>query len=187
MNLENPAAFDAASKGTRALLERFDWDGVTLAELYFESREGAANPARFTPMNDDVRREFAKSGGFDPLTLFQSPSPDTTRLRAFLDYRATLASKMQSQWIAEIETLRRNKPDLDLVLTHVDHPYVNRMRNLIGADAGKVLALLERHDFTFLIEDPATIWHLGPQRYPQIAERYRPLTTRFEKLAIDIN
>src|SRR5207249_9472903 len=63
----------------------------------------------------------------------------------------------------------------------------NRMRDLIGADAGKVLPLLEQHDFTFLIEDPATIWNLGPQRYPQIAARYRPLTRSAEKLAIDIN
>ena len=27
-----------------------------------------------------------------------------------------------------------------------------------------------QHDFTFLIEDPATVWNLGPQRYPQIAD-----------------
>jgi predicted secreted protein len=187
MNLQNTAAFAATAKGTRALLDRFDWDGVNLAELYFESLEGVANAARFTPMNDDVRREFAQTGGFDPLTLFQSSSPDTTRMRAFLDYRAALASKLQSQWIAEIETLRRGKPDLDLVLTHVDDRFDNRMRDLIGADAGRVLPLLDQHDFTFLIEDPATIWNLGPQRYPQIAERYRPLTNRFEKLAIDIN
>jgi hypothetical protein len=186
MNLENPAAFDAVAQGTRALLNRFDWDGVNLAELYFESLEGAANPARFTPMNADVRRDFQKTGGFDPLTLFQNAG-NTGRLRTFLDYRAELARKMQSRWIGEIEALRRNKPDLDLVLTHVDDRFDNRMRDLIGADAGKVLPLLRQHDFTFLIEDPATIWNLGPQRYPQIAERYRPLTDRFDKLAIDIN
>src|SRR6185437_9176372 len=39
----------------------------------------------------------------------------------------------------------------------------------------------------FLIEDPATIWNLGPQRYPQIAARYAPLTPAEDKLAIDIN
>ena len=33
--------------------------------------------------------------------------------------------------------------------------------------------MLDAHDFTFLIEDPATIWNLGPQRYPQIAARYQ--------------
>jgi hypothetical protein len=47
--------------------------------------------------------------------------------------------------------------------------------------------LLGEHDFTFLIEDPATIWNLGPQRYLQIAARYQPLTARQNKLAIDIN
>jgi len=61
------------------------------------------------------------------------------------------------------------------------------MREEIGADASRALPLLGEHDFTFLIEDPATIWNLGPQRYPQIAARYQPLTPRQNKLAIDIN
>src|SRR5262249_36307011 len=33
----------------------------------------------------------------------------------------------------------------------------------------------------------ATIWDLGPQRYPQIASRYQPLTQHTNRLAIDIN
>jgi hypothetical protein len=49
------------------------------------------------------------------------------------------------------------------------------------------LPLLGRHAFTFLIEDPATVWHLGPARYKTIAERYEALTPRHEKLAIDVN
>jgi hypothetical protein len=61
------------------------------------------------------------------------------------------------------------------------------MRDLIGADASRVLPLLDQHDFTFLIEDPATIWNLGPQRYPQIAARYQPITQHTDHLAIDIN
>src|SRR5262249_6648143 len=51
----------------------------------------------------------------------------------------------------------------------------------------RVLPLLGEHDFTFLIEDPATVWHLGPRRYPEIAKRYTLLTDRAGKLAIDIN
>ena len=61
------------------------------------------------------------------------------------------------------------------------------MRDLIGADAARVLPLLDQHDFTFLIEDPATVWNLGPERYPKIAEKYQPLTKHADKLAIDIN
>jgi hypothetical protein len=61
------------------------------------------------------------------------------------------------------------------------------MRAKIGADASRALRLLEDHDFTFLIEDPATIWNLGPKRYAEIAARYESLTARQNKLAIDIN
>jgi hypothetical protein len=187
MNLNNPDCFAAVSLGVKQLLGRFDWDGVNLAELYFESLEGAANPARFTPMNQDVRNEFRSLHGFDPLDLFQSAKPDATRLRTFLDYRADLARRQQEQWIGQIEAMRASKPDLDFVLTHVDDRFDTRMHDLIGADAGRVLPLLDRHDFTFLIEDPATIWNLGPQRYPQIAARYQPLTPHTDRLAIDIN
>ena len=187
INLSNPQASAAIGTGVRDLIRRFDWDGVNLAELYFESLEGDANPSRFTPMNDDVRAEFKKINGFDPLEIFKTEARDPARLRAFLDYRAELSRRLQTHWIGEIEAMRAEKPDLDLVLTHVDDRFDTGMRDRIGADASRVLPMLDHHDFTFLIEDPATIWNLGPQRYPQIAARYQPLTKRTDKLAIDIN
>jgi hypothetical protein len=187
MNLANPAALDAVRKGAKNLIERFKWDGVNLAELYYESLEGAANPARFTPMNNDVRRAFQKAKGFDPIELFRPAGAQADRLRTFLDYRAELSRRMQTDWIDFVESIRMGKPDLDLVLTHVDDRFDTRMHDLIGADVSRVLPLLEQHDFTFLIEDPATIWHLGPKRYPEIATRYEPLTKHTDKLAIDIN
>jgi Glycosyl hydrolase-like 10 len=192
MNLAHPQTFDAAAEGVRDLVNRFDWDGMNLAELYFESLEGHDNPARLTPMNDDVRAEFQKKAGFDPKELFDHASPrylskNTAGLKQFLDYRADLTRRMQAAWIAQAEQIRKTKPYLDLTLTHVDDRFDTSMRDKIGADVSAVLPLLSDHDFTFLIEDPATIWNLGPQRYPEIAGRYRPLTPRQDKLAIDIN
>jgi hypothetical protein len=187
INLTNRDSFAAVSLGLTDLIGRFDWDGVNLAELYFESLEGVSNPARFTPMNDDVRAQFQKLNGFDPLQLFETGKSDTQRLRAFLEYRADLTRRQQEEWIGQIEAIRQTKPNLDFVLTHVDDRFDTRMRDLIGADAARVLPMLDQHDFTFLIEDPATIWNLGPQRYPQIASRYQPLTEQAGKLAIDIN
>ena len=73
INLTNRAAFAEASKGVRALIEGYEWDGVNLAELYFESLEGMSNPARFTPMNDDVRAEFKQLHGADPLAVDRAP------------------------------------------------------------------------------------------------------------------
>jgi hypothetical protein len=176
MNLTNRDAFRAVAAGMKDLIGRFDWDGVNLAELYFESLEGVDNPARFTPWNDDVRAAFSKSAG-----------SDAWRTPAFLEFRAELARKAQEEWIGVVEETRRAKPHLDLTLTHVDDRFDTSMREKIGADASRVLPMLSSHDFTFLIEDPATIWNLGPARYPQIAARYKPLTGAQDKLAIDIN
>jgi hypothetical protein len=192
MNLTNRDAFAAVSAGARDLLTRFDWDGVNLAELYFESLEGHENPARFTPLNADVRREFQQSAGFDPLDLFDVKSPrywqkNAPGLAKFLEFRAQLAQRQQTEWIAQIEDLRHVKPQLDLALTHIDDRFDTSMREKLGADAARVLPLLAQHDFTFLIEDPATVWNLGPQRYPQIAARYAPLTPSQDELAIDVN
>jgi hypothetical protein len=189
INLTNRAAFTEASKGVRALIEDYDWDGVNLAELYFESLEGMANPARFTPMNDDVRAEFRAKNGADPIVLFQNPAvADRDKIeRSFLDYRAGLARKQQGEWLGVLEQIRRKKPYLDLALTQIDDRFDPRAHDLLGADASLTLPLLEEHDFTYLIEDPATIWNLGPKRYPQIAAKYQPLTPRQSKLAIDIN
>ena len=192
VNLSRPEAFQAVSAGLRQLVTNFDWDGVNLAELYFESLEGANNPARLTPMNEDVRAEFRKDFGLDPLELFQANSPqhwtkNSVGLARFLDYRAELARRQQTACIGEIESMRKTKPYLDLALTHIDDRFDTSMREKLGADSSRVLPLLGEHDFTFLIEDPATIWNQGPRRYPQIAARYAPMTPAQDKLAIDIN
>ena len=191
MNLENPQVSAEVERGARRLIGAFDWDGVNLAELYFESLEGVANPSRFTPMNGDVRREFQAKYGFDPLELFGERPGPPERMRKFLDYRAALAGRLQQHWLDVMESIRARRPDLDLVVTQVDDRFDTRMKDLIGVDAARAIPLLARHDCTFLVEDPATIWNLGPNRYPQIAARYAPLVQPIpgaaERLAIDIN
>lgn len=187
MNLNNRDCFRMVSKGLSDLIFRFKWDGVNFAELYFESLEGASVPARFTPMSDEVRAQFrATPGGFDPIELW-SKRKDPESLQRFLNFRADLARKMQEEWLYEGEKYRERARDLDIVLTHVDDRFDTRMHDAIGADASRVLPIMSRQDFTFLIEDPATIWNLGPLRYPEIARRYQPLTPRPDRLAVDIN
>jgi hypothetical protein len=186
MNLQNRAAAAAIRAGLKQMIQRFDWDGVNLAELYFESLEGAGNPARFTPMNDDVRAAFQAQSGWDPIELW-TVRTDASSLRRFLDFRAGLVRRMQEDWLGTVESFRDFRPDLDVVLTHVDDRFDTGMKDSIGAEAARVLPLLDSHSFSFLIEDPATVWNLGPQRYPEIAKRYQPLTPHTEKLAIDIN
>lgn len=183
MNLNNPACAKAVKQGIASLIRRFNWDGLNLAELYFESLEGIDNPSRFTPFNDDVRAEFRATHNADPVAVVRDKSHS---LRPkLLEFRASLAQRMQEDWLNEIAIIKRTQPHLDIVLTHVDDKFDNHMRDAIGAESDRLLPQLAKHDFTFLIEDPATIWHLGPQRYPQIAQKY--VTPHQDKLAIDIN
>ena len=192
MNLQNAECKREAAAEINTLLERFDWDGVNVAELYFESLEGASNPARFTPMNDDVRREFTQVGGFDPRELFETGSAHAAgthpeELRKFLDFRAQLAVRMQQEWLDVMDMAKLRKPYLDIVLTHIDDRFEPGIRDALGADAARSLPLVKSHTSTLLVEDPATLWNLGPERYAKLAGKYQELTADRSRLGIDIN
>lgn len=187
MNLANPDCRKAVVKGICDMVKRFDWDGVNLGELYFDGPEGLRNLAEFTPLNDDVRREVMKLHGFDPAELFRGSKSDPRNMRIFLDYRVDLAARLQEFWIAELEKMRTEKPNLDLVLTYVDDRFDTTMRDAIGADAARSIKCIEHHNLTFIVEDPYTLWHLGPKRYRELALRYQPLTARWERMGVDIN
>jgi hypothetical protein len=189
MNLADPDCAKAVEAGLAKLAARFDWDGINLAELYFESLYGPGDPQRFTPLNRLVRAEFQEQHGFDPLELFRRDSPrywerDQASWRRFADYRAGLAQRLQLHWLA---ATRRWRPDLDLVLTHIDDQFDTRMRDHLGADAAALLAASDQFQGTFVVEDPATTWHLGPERYTEIARRYERLAPHPGRLAVDIN
>lgn len=192
MNLHNTACRQEAARRIHKLLQNFDWDGVNLAELYFESLEGAGDSSRFTPMNDDVRREFANLKGFDPKALFEAQSPYASQthreaLRAFLDYRAKLAVQLQREWLDIISEDKTNKPYLDIVVTQIDDRAEPGIRDELGADVTLSLPAIREHRGTLLVEDPATLWNAGPERYKQLANQYRPLRTDRDRIALDIN
>jgi hypothetical protein len=143
-------------------------------------------------MNDDVRAEFKRSAGFDPKLLFVAGSPYAAAqhpdaLRKFLDYRADLAFKMQQEWLGLVDRARSTKPYLDVVLTHIDDRFDTGIRDELGADVARSLPLIQARKSTLLVEDPAPLWALGPERYARLAEKYKPLTPNRSDLAVDIN
>jgi hypothetical protein len=192
MNLQNPECHREIEKQVGILLRRFDWDGVNVGELYFESLEGASNPARFTPLNDDVRAEFRQAEGFDPKLLFDPNSPysggkDPERLHKFLDFRARLASRMQTDWLDVLGRLKSSKPYLDIVLTHIDDRFDPGIRDALGADVARTLPMIQARRSTLLVEDPAPLWGLGAERYSKLVSKYGELTKDRRQIAVDIN
>ena len=189
INLAEPSCFQSVVGGLKKLLSDYDWDGVNLAELYFESLHGPSNPQRFTPMNGWVRVDYRARSGIDPLRFFDSASihfreRDRERWKDFVDYRARLALRLHKQFL---ELIRSAFPNLDLVVTQIDDRFDRRMREFLGADTSALLSIAEQYDFRLVLEDPATLWDRGPERYVEIARQYRRLAPDPERLAIDIN
>ena len=189
VDLADPACAAQVEEGLRGLLTRFRWDGVNLAELYFESLHGPSDPARFTPMSDAVRARAGKSLGFDPLALFDELSPvfwsrDAGAWGRFVDFRVDLALELQQRFL---RFARGVLPQAELIVTQIDDRFDDRMRPFLGADTAALLPVVESLDATLLIEDPAPLWSLGPERYPEIASRYEQIGADPARLAIDIN
>ncbi len=193
MNFQNPDCVAAVKAGTRTLLSRFDWDGVNLAELYFESLLGPDDPAQFTPMNDNVRAAYQKQFGYDPADIFRLASPrywksGDASLRQLYEFRRDLNHDMHEEWLGFLAGLRTADGNpLSLAMTNVDDQYDSKVRDYLGYDNVRLLKILDRIPFTFIIQDPATLWHLGAERYPRIAELYGRLVPNQESLAIDVN
>jgi hypothetical protein len=177
INLLDPAAFQAVSAGMIQLLDGFDWDGLNLSELYFESPQGPENAQRFTPMNDQVRAEFKKQTGIDPVDFFNADSPHhyskhTFAWTTFVDYRADLVVRLHTQVFEQIARVRLHKPYLHTIVTFVDNLYETRMKEALGADMARMWPLSARHPFTLIVEDPASMWSLGPERYSVLGDKY---------------
>jgi pyruvate-formate lyase-activating enzyme len=94
-------------------------------------------------MNDDVRALFRQQAGFDPIELFGARK-DAARAELPRFPRRSRDAACRRNGSANWRAMRREKPQLDLVLTHVDDRFDTGMRDAIGADAARVLPLLDR-------------------------------------------
>ena len=193
MNLWNPAAREAVRGFVAKLLAEYDWDGVNLAELNFDTNGGAADPAKFTPMNDDVRREFRALRGFDPMELFRGESThywkrNPEAFRAFLQFRTSMVRDLHIYFLGEIErAMREKRKETEVIVTVLDSLAHPEIIEDCGIDVRDVIALMEEHPFTLQVEDPARSWVSPPSRYAGYFELYKPLVKDRNRLMFDIN
>jgi hypothetical protein len=193
MNLIDPKCYQAVAAGLEEMFRNFEWDGVNLSELYFDSPAGTKAPEDFTPLNSLVRSEFKQRSGIDPIDFFRKESPSYWKRNApgwreFVNYRVQLERDLTERFMKLLYGFRSSlKPNLDVVVTYVDNIYDSSMREALGADVGVMFELLDRYDFTLILEDPGTVWHLGPRRYAELAQAYSKMTRHTARLGIDIN
>lgn len=193
MALNDPEALKAIKLYVADLMRSYDWDGADIAEIYFESPgEGFDNKDQFTPMNQSFRQSFRERYGVDPMEAFAPLSDNYWKRNEemkqnLIDYRVELITMLHEEFLKLCEELKQDMPYLKTTITVIDSIADRNMKEYIGVDAEQLVKLQDKYHFTLQIEDPFTLWNLGPGRYRVIGEEYRGMMEEGNELAIDIN
>jgi uncharacterized protein YdaL len=189
--LTDTACRSAAFEQYRRLLTAYDWDGVNIAEVYFEAGRGFEDAEQMTPLHPSARAEFSRHFGFDPLELFDAAGPrywrrDAAAAATFVHYRADAVVRLHEQLLSMAESVRAGRPGFDIVVTAMDSLSMPILRDYVGVDTRRIAELSAHHDFTLQVEDPESMWSQDPRRYAAIAKSYASLVPP-QRLALDLN
>jgi uncharacterized protein YdaL len=193
INLFHPQARQAVREFFSKLLLENDWDGVNLAELSYDTRQGLRNPGQFQPMNDQFRAEFKKRERFDPRQLFQPKSPyywqrNRKARDKFIAFRAEKVRDLHVFFLDELEKIRRQKnKEIEIIVTVLDSLLHPEIVEEAGVNSLDIIKLMDHYDFTLQVEDPARSWADSPDRYLKYFTAYKSYIKDDNRLMFDIN
>jgi hypothetical protein len=168
ISLETPACFNLAWQQWTPTIEGNPWDGVNVAELYFESPE---HPAAFTPFSPGALKLF----GRDP----------KTNMAAFMKFRVQLATELNGEMLTRLNSLPQASR-LDLELTVIDSKLDPTEAYDVGSDVTQLAGVAHKGGASLQLEDPFTTWTDGPLRYDQLTPELKQLVQPGSGL-IDLN
>jgi len=193
MNLADDSCRKEVFAVTEKMITSYDWDGVNLAELYFEpSPVGPELPENFTPMNNLVRKEFKDISGFDPILIFDTLSSHYWRTnnkdwKQFAQYRKDLCYRLKQNFLDFLIKVQNKKKDLEVMLTVIDVSLTPEISDNIGEDTKHTLSLYSKYNISMQIEDPSSCWGLTPERYDKLGKLYRKYIKEPNRLVFDCN
>ena len=177
MALNMPPCREAVMAELRSLLLAHEWDGVNLAELYYESAEGAAAPKWFTPMNRAFRDHFSQRHGYDPLAIFDSASRHYWRrspraLAALYALREEHLLDQHRRFIAFFRSVEaEKKASWETIVTTLDAAMAPAAAAAMGVNTAAIAALADELPFTLQLEEPPLANPVHPQGYTALIER----------------
>ncbi|HTX19550.1 MAG TPA: DUF2334 domain-containing protein [Bacteroidota bacterium] len=190
--LEDDSCLSAMRGEYMKILQGYDWDGVNLAELYFESGRGFETPLLFTPMHPSAQREVKRKYGIDLASIFNPQSPyywktNPAAKSAVIEYRVNQLTIAYDTLLTAFSRLAAEKPGFKIIVTAMDSYGSPELREFLGVDMSQVIELRKKFNFTLQVEDPENLWSTDPVRYREIGKRYAPLLGGDSSLALDLN
>jgi uncharacterized protein YdaL len=191
MDLDIPACRESAYGFVADLIKQYDWDGVNLAELNYDTQGGPERPDDYLPMGATTRTAFASLSGFDPIQLFKPDSPhywklDPKGLKAFEDFRTQRVLDWHRSLLEVVSPIAAQK-DMEVIVTMLDSLHSKSLMRDTGVNSNLILSLMDRFPFTLQVEDPAHFWTSSPDRYKEFADTYLKRVRDPKRLMFDIN
>jgi uncharacterized protein YdaL len=191
MDLDIPECQDAAYDFVEAVLKKYPWDGVNIAELNYDTNNGPLDPKNYLPMGTTTRNAFKALGGFDPIDLFNLESPyyweeSPNALKKFNDYRAQRVMAWHHALLERITPIAQEK-DMEIIVTMLDSLHSNTLMRDTGVDSLRIISLMDEFPITLQVEDPSHYWADSPDRYSRFAKTYLKLIRDPKRLMFDIN
>lgn len=182
----------AVKKEVKKFLQRYDWDGVNLAELYFEAGRGFEDPHLYTPMHISAQKEVWEKFKFDLVKIFDPSSnlywkKNNEVKKNITDYRVDKLNKIYNELLALLENIADSRKDFRIILTAMDSYGSPELREYIGEDMDNILKLQSKYGFILQVQDPQSVWSTDPTRYENIGKFYQTKIKDQKKLMLDIN
>jgi uncharacterized protein YdaL len=191
MDLDIPECQDAAYDFVEALLKRYPWDGVNIAELEYDTLRGPEDPKTYLPMGASTRTAFKALGGFDPILLFSPESPyywktNSAALKKFDEYRAQRVLAWHRTLLERLTPITQEK-DMEIIVTMHDSLHSPTLKRDTGVDSHLIVSLMDQFPITLQVEDPMQFWADSPDRYRRFINTYLKIVRDRSRLMFDIN
>ncbi len=173
-------------------LRRYEFDGVNLAELYFEAGRGMEDSTLYTPMHASARRDLRALLGEDPVRLFDPRSPiywrDHPAARNLVTaYRIRTLEGVYRDLLGLAHSIRTEREGFEVMVTAMDSYGSPELREHIGVDMPGIIRLQKEFGFALQVEDPERRWSTDPMRYESMGTGYAARLGSAEKLLLDLN
>jgi len=191
MDLDIPECQNAAFDFVVSMVKQYPWDGVNIAELNYDTKDGPNNPQYYTSMGASTRTAFRALEGFDPIDLFKSDSPlywklNPNALKKFELYRSQRVLAWHRTLLEKITPIAQER-DMEIIVTMLDSLHSPRTLRDTGIDSHLILSLMDQFPFTLQVEDPFYFWTESPDRYKRFGQTYTKLVRDPNRLMFDIN
>jgi len=182
----------AATKEYLSLLTKYDFDGVNLAELYFESDNGFDNPEKFMPMHTSAKAEFKGLYKFDLPEIFNESSPyywikNPNARKAVIQYRVNKIKELHEKLLSAIYKSMASKPGFDVIITFMDSYESPEMTENVGINSDIMIGLQKKFGCKLQVEDPEKRWNDSPDRYKSLGDKYTSQIHDRNKIMLDLN